>query len=315
MRIPKVAAAVTIVTPEIAKKWLENGMYKYQRPLKWKHVAHLSEEMIAGRFQQDTVVKFGILNEMEIMTDGQHRLTAMVENNISNQMVVVNTVMNNEEELARNYIEIDLSAFRTWADAFRALSGVRGIENNLSMSQTNALKGAAELIYRGFMKDGIRSSNTVMFNKCLEWLPYAHAYFDAIKGSPGNMIKVMGRRHLVAIGIATIRFAKNHSPIEFWQQVALNDGIRAIDIRRLLHDRLEQSRLQNSIGEQRNMTGKQMLWYTARAWNAWTKDEQLVLLKLPKDAPPILNTPFDYSIPATQYRKCFESDHWGDRWQ
>lgn len=309
-----VTAEVVQVTPKMAEQWLKNGVYQYQRPIKERHVTFLANEMTAKRFKQDTAIRFGILNSMQVLTDGQHRLHAMLRTDISHTMVIIKTIMNSHEELAENYIEIDINAYRSWADAFRALAGVRGIKVGLNMAQINALHGAVKLIYRGFMNDAVRDSNTLMFNKCLEWLPEAQAYFMSVKYATSDAVSIMKRMHLVALGIVTIKFAKDYGPLQFWQQVAHDDGIRASDIRKLLHNRLIQSKIQTSIAGQKNMTAGQVLWYAIRAWNAYVKKEEIKLLKLPAEAPAILFTPFDYSMTVTQYRKCFENSNWGERW-
>lgn len=74
----------TEVTPAMAEKWLENNTYN--RNISRKHIDRLKKDIAAGRYH---VIHQGVaFNENSILLDGQHRLIALSELNVSIWMLV-----------------------------------------------------------------------------------------------------------------------------------------------------------------------------------------------------------------------------------
>jgi hypothetical protein len=79
-------SSVVTVTPEIAARWLERN-HKENRPISWKRVQAFANDMTTGNWKltHQAVAFDGAGN----LTDGQHRLQAVVTSGKSVQMFVV----------------------------------------------------------------------------------------------------------------------------------------------------------------------------------------------------------------------------------
>lgn len=308
---------VKLVTPALAKQWLDNNLYENQRPLQYRWVKFLANEMTNGNFKSGTTIKFAKYNGNTILIDGQHRLKAIFDSKCQQEMIVTYETINSDRELAESYSYIDIGAYRKWSDVIRAI-GKEDIF--LNKKETNILKSAMGTIYRGFMSDGIRESNIMMYQKTLEWQPYAKTFFDAIEGSSPAIKRPLTRLHVAALAISTIRFSndkigKDRKPSDFWYQVAFDDGLRLKDPRKKLRDLLIESQVVSTFRKDRNISAKQCFMYATRAWNAWVNNEEISRLMLPQSKLAIACTPFDYSMSIDAYRECFENSDWGQGWQ
>lgn len=308
---------VKLVTPEMARYWLENCMYEHQRPLNKRHVVFLSREMEKGEFDTSEPIQFSIFNGKEILTDGQHRLKAIEQSGMPQKLVIIKSEKETRKDLAKQYSYIDNGMSRKWSDVLRALNNGEVL---LNAREANALKAGLGIVYRGFMNDGIKEPNVMMFERTLEWQSYAREYFDSIANVPPSINIPLRRRHMVALAMATIRFSKNKlgygkNASMFWGQVAKDDGLRYKDPRKRLREILIESQLTTTNRKNKNISAQQCFLYSVRAWNAWVDNEEITRLVLPQSKLPIKCTPFDYSMATDAYRECFEKSYWGDIWK
>ena len=86
---PPVGKTVTI-TPAMAKKWLEEKNYSDNRPISKSRVQYYARQMKAGRWKLNGEPI--ILDEQSGLLNGQHRLCAIIEADVSVQIVVVEGV-------------------------------------------------------------------------------------------------------------------------------------------------------------------------------------------------------------------------------
>ena len=98
---------VVLVTPELAKTWLKQNKPDNRKQAKTR-IKYYAEEMAAGRWQ---LTSQGIaFNTIGQLTNGQHRLAAIIEANVPIQMSVT------YDEPIYAYTELDTGAKRTMAD-------------------------------------------------------------------------------------------------------------------------------------------------------------------------------------------------------
>ncbi len=311
------------VTPSMAKEWLLNNDYEYQRVLKGNFVRGYASEMEKQHFKQYTVIEFAHIDDRKFLMDGQHRLAAISRLAESTPLYVQQRYYDNIAGVAADYARTDIGRKRSWSDVVNSLHDAMGIKEKLVLTNAdlNALKSAFYLIYRGFMKDGFGLDFVTLYEKTLEWQPYAKLYFDIIGNNSGNIIcRSLRRKYLTAMAICTIRFADYHlsedkSAIDFWKQVLVDDGLGKDDPRKKLNHILRESRVQGNSRHAKNYTSKELALYAARAWQAYCNDEELRFIRLPKASTiSIKYTPFDGSMKISQYKTFFENGDWGKKW-
>ena len=81
-------ASVEVITPQVAAALL--GTNLHNRPLNKRHIAHLANEMRAGRFVE-TGQSLQISNT-NVLLDGQHRLHALIAANFTMPFIVVRSL-------------------------------------------------------------------------------------------------------------------------------------------------------------------------------------------------------------------------------
>jgi len=113
--------SVETVTPEMAIRWLSENLYEHQRPPSEFHVKFLADEMQRHAFKQDTTIEFCQVNGAEYLTDGQHRMKAVVLSGKPQRFVVVKRTARNEDDIAKDYTRTDKGRARTVADDYRVL--------------------------------------------------------------------------------------------------------------------------------------------------------------------------------------------------
>lgn len=311
------------VTREKAEVWLERNIYEYQRALKPRFVSQYADEMTKGHFKDFTVIEFAHLDGQMFLMDGQHRLAGIKKSGMTLPLYVQHRYYKNVEDIAADYARTDYGKIRSWSDIINALHAALGIQDRLILAdfEFNALKSAFELIYRGFMSDGVKSDRVMLYEKTLEWQHYARAYFDAIGNNRrDNVCMSLQRKHLVAMGICTMRFSDFHLPedrsaFDFWRQVSFDDGIGMYDPRKKLREILYNSRVVSTPSQAKNFTQKDLLLYATKAWDNYCEGTEIKRLVFPRNpVVQIRHTPFDSSKTISEYRTAFESADWGENW-
>ncbi len=222
------------VDPSTALHWLENFMYKNQRPVSSRDVSIYADEMRRGTFKTtgaDGTIEFVLLKGKHYLTNGQHRLWAVVESEIPQKFTVAITRVTNEEELAEVYYRSDAGKKRSDRDAFRS-TGVTD-EFDLSISNVTKLAAAVRLIIHGMQNNTTVRKNTFLSrDKILltihEWGNEMKTYMDLIKEAKVGYIQKLQKPQVLAVALVTLRDAPEVAKV-FWKKVAENDGLRARD--------------------------------------------------------------------------------------
>lgn len=113
--LPKPAASIVYVTPEMAERWL--GMNKVNRNIRNSRVAQFARDMQRGHWHlTGEAVKFGKSGNL---LDGQHRLRAVIESGCTVPMFVVRGIDDDAQTV------LDTGSARTAADNL----GMQGYKN------------------------------------------------------------------------------------------------------------------------------------------------------------------------------------------
>jgi hypothetical protein len=138
-----------------------------------------------------------------------------------------------------------------------------------------------QFIYTGFRKADDRQAATmrshVMRNQVAAlWYPYAERYFALTEQAPGNGKAALRRQSVAAVAMYTLRFQPEKAA-EFWQGLAMDDGLRRTDPRKSLLEKLRSGDGARSIAFQMHAV--------AAAWNAFFTGRKLKEVHVRLDRP------------------------------
>lgn len=227
--------SVVTVTPEMAQKWLVENTYEHQRNIRPHKAKYLAEEMQRGTFKQDTVLEFSTANGSEWLTDGQHRLSALLIAKTPQRFVVVKRHLKDEDAVAVDYTRTDNVLVRSIGDAYKTLR----LENEFgsSASQIKSLGQAVALINQNFNKPRILPIHPEDRLRMMREYNESHqAYTESVAGSRRDIRHKLDRSATVGVAIVTFRYSAQVyglSKVEsFWHDMAMDDGLRAADPRK-----------------------------------------------------------------------------------
>lgn len=217
---------IVTLTPEKAREWLESCAFEGQRSLRKNHVAYLVNELLRDRLEPDQIVLCD-LNGKSYLTDGQHRLAAVVEADKDAVFSVLRRKCKSLAEVEEDYRRRDRGLSRTMADCLSPSSALREI--GLNPRQIAGFAGAFQLIKSGFQPvdrtEASARSVDVRSKFLNDWASQAIDYFDSLKAMNNSKDKMIGYRSaVVAVGIVTFK----HQPAkakEFWDSTAEDDGL------------------------------------------------------------------------------------------
>ncbi len=231
------------ITPELAKSWLVRFRYDGQRTLSRAHVCYLVGQIEAERLRFSSLRLTGYPGDEKgadgkpkmrwFLTNGQHRLEAVIESGQAVRFGVERVKVATYADVARDYAEQDNIRNRSASDSFVAM-GV-GEREDLLKSQVGALHRAVRIIASDFSltnKNLPMLKSRVALAEVIEpWLAPAVEFFKAIENSPNAALLL--HAPVMAPALATFGAAPE-TAIEFWATMAADDGLRAGDARRTL---------------------------------------------------------------------------------
>jgi hypothetical protein len=229
------------VTPEMAQKWLTTARYKHQRDVRTGQVHFLAEEMRRGSFKQDTPLEFTRVNGDEWLTDGQHRLSAIVETQTPQRFVIVRRYAKDEDDVAFDYTRTDQVILRSIADSYRTLD----IETELALTKTqvNLLSVAVSMIDGKF--EGLQRKMHLddRLRLMRDYNDGFAMYLEAIAGCRKELRHHLERAASLSVALVTYRYSAKVYSVEkvdaFWNGVAMDDGLKAKDPRKAALRHLE----------------------------------------------------------------------------
>lgn len=222
------------VTPEIAQAWLAAHIFDGQRKIRPSHVSHLADQMKSGDFLPYTTLEFVFSNGQKHLTDGQHRLAAVVRSGIAQPFIVVERVAQNDDDVGMIYGLTDINLRRTISDMTSAIH--LDSETGLSRTQLNELGACTIFMSLGFHRPKTRHVHRrSLIDAIRENAEYAKSYYEIIAGCSSHVRHALGRSATLAVAVVTYKYAyeKYGERIdEFWKGAAFDDGLRTGDPRK-----------------------------------------------------------------------------------
>ena len=259
------------LTPELAIEYLDENNFERNRAISKQVVKEYADRIKGGTFAAGTEVVFAQVGDRLVFVDGQHRLSGVVDSGVPMDFSVKTYSLPDEESLLRLYTTIDMGYGRTLGHAIKAYD----VQNELELTSTEAgmIAAAIVLMECGWTNRRRRKGEYHdIITKVRTWGTEAQAYFDAIRGCPKSSAMMMRKAAITATALVTLR-ARPAKAAEFWRGVSHCEGT-ATDPRRLFHFFLAKVHM-----EQSQMNPEVLLRYIASAWNAWSQNRSLRVLK------------------------------------
>lgn len=265
---PTTRATTDLITPEKALQLLEECKYEGQRSLDQGHVDELAEQMRLGLFTVNTIMlaRFG---NADYLINGQHTLWAIVESQMSLFLPIVICDCPAWDDVALLYVTTDNGKFRKPQEGFKPYDMTQRLD--LNEWQLRSLYAALRIIEEDFVPGRTRKGVWMMKDMMAQWSPHMHNYINATKTS--QFARRFMRRDLAATGIATFADAYEKAS-DFWTQVAVDDGLRVGDPRKVLHRFIIQTSIQGGTA-MGGLTTEYALRVIASCWNAWFEEREM----------------------------------------
>lgn len=258
--VSKPTASFVTVTPEMATRWLTRNTRN--RVLRKAEVARYKRDMAAGKWRLDgSPIRFAADGTL---LDGQNRLTAIVESNVTLPLLVVRGVA------AEAQAVMDTGRKRTAGDAL-AINGHR------YYSQTASTAKLALQIQVGRHPNAAGSFQPTHE----EILAFVAAHPDvetACEFASTFAYKTDCRPTIVAYTYWVLRRIDSTAAAEFWVGVAEKAGLDKGSPILVLANRLAQARRSDE-----SLSNQALLSMIYRAWNAYRDGRSLTYLPTKRD--------------------------------
>jgi hypothetical protein len=266
-----------LLTPEIAARWLHDYTYDGQRSVRRARVEAIKDLITRGLFGLSEV-RICYVADDGYLTNGQHRLHAIVELGVPVQVIVVRRFCANLEEVANDYSTHDARfSNRTYGDIYQAHN--LDDETGLTPPQVQKVASAAAFINADFQEYRATRVAEVRVALVRDWAQAAGAFFEAIAGASAGVKKKLSTAPVFAVALVTFR----HSPDEaavFWQRVAANDRLEPGTPEHSLLRWLDDNQITSS-------NYNRVVRISAAAWNASYEGRHLTLLKVVNPTAPV----------------------------
>lgn len=237
-------ATIQLVGPIQAAAWLETAQYEHQRSVSQKWVTYLAEEMKRGTFKQNTTIEIAFLNNRPHLTDGQHRLWAVVQSGLAQSFIVSEVHARSSDQVAWMYGTTDIGRVRPTGALYRGL----GLSEELGLTQTQV--GAVSAAIR-FMRANLavnpsqagRAHPDEQMDAIRLYAPHALRFFNMIAGQT-IIVRACARAATLSVAMLIIRYTRDTEVAEsFWRGVATDDGLKATDPRKYANRHLSNTAL------------------------------------------------------------------------
>lgn len=270
------------ITPAMATYWLENYHFDGQRKIKPAQVKMLASEMRAGRFKRSEF-RMGHVNGQVMLSNGQHRLHAVLESGITIPASVYNFIGDGRADVADDYTYCDINSLRTLAERVQSTDLLE--RTGMTYQNFNALCASLAPIIGGFTPSAYGSTLQVLRSAAVrqraieDYAGVANDYYDVIFGCDGYLGRTLRRKPIMAVGLITLG-ARPVKGTEFWKGTAENDGLRKGDPRHTLMRWL----LSNDARTTPPMIQSRVV---ATAWNAFYEERTIHRFNLGDTSRPI----------------------------
>jgi hypothetical protein len=222
MALLTIKSSVEEIDQQAAGGLLIRAPYERQRPLREWRVDELTQIMRSGEFSQSSQIKVGILDGVEHLLNGRHRLTAIHQSGLAQTFVVTRIEVETMEDLHNEYITEDRPLTRSWKDIAQA----QNLEQRLHLSKQiiSRMMGAIKFIERGFTGGRVRLSDRATFLLLEQYAYAAETYFRLIGGATVDMKGPLAPAATLSVGLFTLHHAPQsvaHRVHDFWRGVAM----------------------------------------------------------------------------------------------
>ena len=250
-----------LVTPDLARRWLEENRYPEQRPLSPRRVEEFQTYLRLNEWGLD-VIRFHHVESTgkTWLTDGQHRLTAIANEEKAARCLVHTYHVATVSECRADYGRFDTPKIRTFRDVLPATD----LRETTALSANALAKGLAAV---RIIQSDFRSANSGAMNfrdnthrvkQLIEWIGPLEAYWAAIDGRQAGLA-LLSSRAVMAVGLVTCRDQAERASA-FWSRVAANDGLQRGDPEWVLVDLV--------TGQNRRSGPMLLTRLVASCWNA-----------------------------------------------
>jgi len=271
-----------IVTPVMAKEWLDLFYYKHQRRIRPYHVKNLKQEILNNRFREKTQIGFCEFAGWYYLVNGYHTLNALIEANCSILLNVAVNKVSSIDDVAAEYSRHDTHLTRPLSDALAAYEVAE--KNNLTKTQVGLISAAA--IYLAGIKGEIpkKSSSQLSNDDKVEITNnYINLGKKALWVIKGNEKKNYFKRKSTLGTIMLCLEAAPNMAENFWVPLVEDDGLRKGDPRKTLLSFLQES---GTTGggfrvkiNTKKYTEHELIKAIARAWNAFYDRRELKIIR------------------------------------
>lgn len=268
---PEASTGIVLVTPEVARTWLAECYYPGQRRLNEARVKLYQQEMAKGLWRLSEL-RFARLPEGKAyLVNGYTRLHAIAVGGFSLPFTVTLVDVANAGEAAAEYATLDAHRVRQTKDLLRG----HALEDQVGfpLQDQERVARTAGILASGFQSiSHQRLARTIHFRLpyLLEWAPYARVVFNAVHF--GHQLDPAGGRifnaPIMAVALVTARFQPDKA-LEFWRNVAANDGLRRGKPDWIMRDFLARLSTQ-SVRDYPGMERR-----TAACWNAYMEGREM----------------------------------------
>jgi len=314
MAIRVTGAEIVHVTPELAEKYLHDNKYPRQRGVNVHRRDQYAADMQGGDFLPGTALEFTCFEGETFLTNGQHRLEAIILSGIPSTMVLIRREVDTLDELAKIYYNTDMGLGRSFSQIFRSV----GAGDKLGIPEYLAMRAAHALNFRtnGFrhLKQGGTTKDQILRLLLTTYSDALPQYRNAVSVKVGGIYSSMWRASVCAIGLETFRYASKKAQgegngdqfqktVEFWSGLVLGDRLSMDDPRLVAREHILGTTLGDEKGVER-VTSNRQARYIAACWNAWFEGRSLNVnsrsgpVRITDENGPtkILGTPWDGTI-------------------
>lgn len=289
---------LTRVTVEQARDWLAHDLFEGQRAVRLWHAGFLAELMRAGKFRRGSKIEFCEFDGRRYLVDGQHTLTAIVLCRLAQDLLPVVRPVARRAEIGEVYATFGRELQRQPGDVFAALGLARQLD--FGAADLKMLNGAVRLVLNRFRRVSVmldariaRDASFIAGGIEERQVP-ARLYLAALGLAPKPLVAPLRHHAVVAVALATLGAESEEvrkKALEFWEQVAMSDGLRRGDPRKALTDWLLRGTSHDAVTHAA---------YVAAAWNAFYEGKSLDLLRpidMNKSGLTLRGTAFKATVP------------------
>ena len=280
--------APVLVTPDMANAILECNYYNNRR-LSKSNVESFADLLKAGAWTEGSPIRFADDGGEYVLIDGQHRLRAIIDTNISARCMAI--IDKNIPSQA--YTIADAAGrVRTTADAVHA----NGIGKEWNKYLLNSYSYAVKIIGAEFnagksSTHGVRSKISVSNSIARDWEPTMSSVIAALTPLPKTITSTRAwmKAPILAVLLATWKHQEERAR-QFWVASIMDDGLAATRPEKFMHVFMAAGISGGSVAAQ-SATNR-----TARIWNSFYRSRAIE--RMPTEVPPfpgILGTPYTIS--------------------